>query len=61
MSDPLVQVVVTVIRRAVLHGRALSSLQIVERLRPVLPRLDADTVELALLDAPGVVRTSSGR
>ena len=52
---------VAAIRRGVLHSRPLSSRELVDRLRSAIRDLDEDTVELALLDAPGVVRHADGR
>lgn len=52
---------VAAIRRAVLHGRALSSRDVVDRLRSALRDLTEDEVERALLGAPGVVLTAGDR
>ena len=52
---------VTEIRALVLHSRPLSTGEIVRRMAAARRTVDEDTVELALLDAPGVVRHADGR
>lgn len=52
---------VTEIRALVLHTRPLSTGEIVRRMGAARRTVDEDTVELALLDAPGVVRHADGR
>ena len=51
----------TEIRALVMHSRAQSSAEIVRRMAAARRTVDEDDVELALLDAPGVVRTAGGR
>lgn len=51
----------TEIRALVLHSRPLSTAEIVRRMAAARRTVDEDDVELALLDAPGVVRTAEGR
>lgn len=50
----------TEIRALVLHSRPLSTAEIVRRMAAARRAVDEDDVELALLDAPGVVRTAGG-
>lgn len=73
MTDPLYRVpgaivpgpsdeheLVVRVTRCVLHGRARSTGEIVEQLRRARQVVDRETVEAALVSAPGVVQTEPG-